>query len=140
MADGTHTAAPQHGEALVIFGITGELAKVTTFRSLHRLDQREVLLDCPIIGVAVDGWTVPQLSERTRTSIIGTGKTLDEMVFDRLAGQLHYLTDSAMKGLAGAGLTASGRVVVEKPFGLDLASSSALAAELTSTLTSPSPP
>ena len=35
-----------------------------------------------------------------------------------------------MKGLAGAGLTAHGRLVIEKPFGHDLASARALAAEL----------
>ena len=48
-----------------IFGITGDLAKVMTFRSLYRLEQRG-LLDCPIVGVAVDDWTVDQLRERAR--------------------------------------------------------------------------
>ena len=40
----------------MIFGITGDLAKVMTFRSLYRLERRG-LLDCPIVGVAVDDWT-----------------------------------------------------------------------------------
>ena len=62
---------------LVIFGITGDLAKVMTFRSLYRLEQRG-LLDCPIVGVAVDDWTVDQLVERARESIVGTGEQLDE--------------------------------------------------------------
>ena len=41
----------------VIFGITGDLAKVMTFHSLYRLEKRG-LLNCPIIGVAVDAWTL----------------------------------------------------------------------------------
>ena len=46
----------RRADRLVIFGITGDLAKVMTFRSLYRLEQRG-LLDCPILGVAVDDWT-----------------------------------------------------------------------------------
>ena len=60
----------------MVFGITGDLAKVMTFRSLYRLEQRG-LLDCPIVGVAVDDWTVDQLVERARESIVGTGEQLD---------------------------------------------------------------
>src|SRR6478672_10279687 len=52
-------------DILVVFGITGDLAKVMTFRSLYRLEQRG-LLKCPIVGVAVDDWTVDQLKERAR--------------------------------------------------------------------------
>ena len=70
-------------DVLVVFGITGDLAKVMTFRSLYRLEQRG-LLDCPIVGVAVDDWTVDQLVERARESIVGTGEQLDEDVFERL--------------------------------------------------------
>ena len=55
-----------------------------TFHSLYRLEQRG-LLDCPIVGVAVDDWTIDQLVERARTSIEGTGETLDPKVFDRFA-------------------------------------------------------
>ena len=149
-------------DALVVFGISGDLARVMTFRSLYRLEERG-LLNCPVIGVAVDDWTVPQLVERARASIVGTGENLDAHVFDRLAGRFGYvqgdLTDAAtydrvakavagctcpvfyleippflfgpvVKGLAAAGLTKSGRVVVEKPFGHDLASARALAAQL----------
>ena len=60
----------------MVFGITGDLAKVMTFRSLYRLEQRG-LLTCPIVGVAVDDWTVDQLVERARESIEGTGEQLD---------------------------------------------------------------
>jgi glucose-6-phosphate 1-dehydrogenase len=85
---------PQMGAApadrLVIFGITGDLAKVMTFRSLYRLEQRG-LLDCPILGVAVDDWSVDRLVERARESIVGTGEQLDEDVFNRFAARLSYV-------------------------------------------------
>jgi glucose-6-phosphate 1-dehydrogenase len=149
-------------DVFVIFGITGDLAKVMTFRSLYRLEQRG-LLECRIVGVAVDDWSVEQLIERARSSIVGTGEQLDEAVFERLARRLSYVAgdfaDAAtydrvqtaiadaqqpvfyleippflfgrvVQGLAGAGLTANARVVVEKPFGHDLASARALAEEL----------
>jgi glucose-6-phosphate 1-dehydrogenase len=149
-------------DVLVIFGITGDLAKVMTFRSLYRLERRG-LLDCPIVGVAFDDWTVEQLVDRARESIVGTGEQLDEDVFKRLAARFSYVrgdfSDSGMyervgeairgkktpvfyleippslfatvvKGLSEAGLTKTARVVVEKPFGHDLASARALADEL----------
>jgi len=154
--------APSSCDTFVIFGITGDLAKVMTFRSLYRLEQRN-LLDCPIVGVAVDDWSIDQLVARARTSIVGTGEQLDEQVFARLAARFSYVagdfSDAAtyqrvgaaikgaqrpvfyleippflfatvVKGLAEADLTRDARVVVEKPFGHDLASARALAAEL----------
>ncbi len=150
------------GDVLVVFGITGDLAKVMTFHSLYRLEARG-LLHCPIVGVAVEDWSVDQLRERARESIVGTGETIDEEIFKRFADRLSYVhgdfTDSAtykrvgeaitgtatpvfyleippflfgtvVKGLAEAGLTATGRVVVEKPFGHDTESAAALNDEL----------
>jgi glucose-6-phosphate 1-dehydrogenase len=148
---------------LVVFGITGDLARVMTFRSLYRLERRG-LLDCPIVGVAVDDWTIDRLRAHARECIEGTGETIDNDVFARFAARLSYVsgdfTDAAtyerVKGaiaeahtpvfyleippslfgrvigqLAGAGLVGTdGRVVVEKPFGHDLASARALAAEI----------
>jgi glucose-6-phosphate 1-dehydrogenase len=97
----TTTVAPQATEVrqgefnrpadvLVVFGITGDLAKVMTFRSLYRLELRG-LIDCPILGVAVDDWTVDQLKDRARESIVGTGEELDEKVFKRFADRLAYV-------------------------------------------------
>ncbi len=156
------SARPQPADILVIFGITGDLAKVMTFRSLYRLERRG-LLDCPVVGVAHKDWTREQLVERARTSIVGTGEVLDPAVFERFAARLSYvqgdfansatytrlaaavgsatrpvhyleippsLFATVVKGLADAGLTTNARVVVEKPFGTDLGSARALAAEL----------
>src|SRR5207344_2837401 len=149
-------------DVLVVFGITGDLARVMTFRSLYRLEARN-LLECPIVGVAVDDWTLDQLIERARDSIVATGEPLDEAIFKRFTDRLSYISgdfaDDAtykevgkaikgaktpvfyleippslfgmvVKGLAEAGLTKTGRVVVEKPFGHDRASAIALADEL----------
>jgi glucose-6-phosphate 1-dehydrogenase len=158
------TTAEEHakGDVLVIFGITGDLAKVMTFRSLYRLEARG-LLGCPIVGVAVDDWSVDDLRERASTSIEGTGEKIDQAVFDRFAERLSYVsgdfTDQStyervgaaiegktspvfyleippflfgqvVKELSDAGLTQGARIVVEKPFGHDLDSADALAADL----------
>jgi glucose-6-phosphate 1-dehydrogenase len=84
-------AAPRPADVFVVFGITGDLAKVMTFRSLYRLEARG-LLDCPIVGVAVDDWSVDQLVQRARDSIVGTGETLDEEIFKRFAARLSYVS------------------------------------------------
>ncbi|HET7047636.1 MAG TPA: glucose-6-phosphate dehydrogenase [Solirubrobacteraceae bacterium] len=79
------------GDALVVFGITGDLARKMTFRSLYRLEKRK-LLDCPVIGVAVDDWHVAQLRERALESIRQSGEKLDERVFSRLSNRLSYVS------------------------------------------------
>jgi glucose-6-phosphate 1-dehydrogenase len=155
-------AATQPADVFVIFGITGDLAKVMTFHSLYRLEERG-LLDCPIVGVAAEDWTVDQLRERARESVVACGVTLDETIFERLAARLSYLSGdfgngvvyakvakaiagthspvfyleippflfgTVIKGLADVGLTEHARVVVEKPFGHDLASAEALNAQI----------
>ena len=81
---------PASADVFVVFGITGDLARVMTFHSLYRLEARG-LLQCPIVGVAVDDWTVDQLVHRARESIDGTGEQIDEEVFDRFAARLSYV-------------------------------------------------
>jgi glucose-6-phosphate 1-dehydrogenase len=88
---GHDASAQRTADVLVIFGITGDLAKVMTFRSLYRLERRG-LLDCPIVGVAVDDWTKDQLVERARESIQGTGEDIDRTVFERFAARLSYVS------------------------------------------------
>jgi glucose-6-phosphate 1-dehydrogenase len=79
------------GDALVVFGITGDLARKMTFRSLYRLEKRK-LLDCPVIGVAVDDWDVAELRERALESIRQSGEKLDARVFSRLSNRLAYVS------------------------------------------------
>jgi len=98
---------PAPADVFVVFGITGDLAKVMTFRSLYRLEQR-LLLDCPIVGVAVEDWTHEDLIARARQSIEGTGETIDPKVFDRFAARLSYVsgdfTDPSMYERVGAAI------------------------------------
>jgi glucose-6-phosphate 1-dehydrogenase len=88
--DRDHGNRTDPADALIVFGITGDLAKVMTFRSLYRLEGRG-LIDCPIIGVAANDWSVEQLRDRARSSIVGTGEQLDESVFERLEARLSYI-------------------------------------------------
>src|SRR3954452_16688690 len=84
-------APPRPADAFVAFGITGDLAKVMTFRSLYRLERRG-LLTCPIVGVAVDDWSLEDLRDHARAAIVGTGEAVDEAVFERFASRLSYVS------------------------------------------------
>jgi glucose-6-phosphate 1-dehydrogenase len=154
--------AQRRADVFVVFGITGDLAKLMTFRALYRLERRG-LLDCPVVGVAVDDWTIAKLRRHMRTSIAAAGEKIDPKVFARLAKRLSYvqgdfddaqtyvrvrtalgkarrplfyleippsLFGTVVSGLSGEGLVRNARVIVEKPFGHDLASARSLAAEL----------
>ncbi len=78
-------------DALVVFGISGDLAKTQTLRSLYRLERRGIL-SCPVIGVAADDWSVQQLREHARQAIENAGEQLDERVFGRFAARLSYVS------------------------------------------------
>jgi glucose-6-phosphate 1-dehydrogenase len=149
-------------DALVIFGVTGDLAKKMTFVSLYRLERRRELA-CPVVGVAIDDLSDDQLRKRARASIVADGETLDDEVYGRLAARLSYVSGDytnpetyehlakhlglverptfyleippslfarVVQGIHDAGLTATARIVIEKPFGHDLASARALNATL----------
>jgi glucose-6-phosphate 1-dehydrogenase len=159
----TKSNGPRQADALVVFGITGDLAKKMTLRALYRLEQRE-LLPCPVIGVAVDDWSVEKLRDHARASIEATGEKIEKTAFKRFAEKLDYVSGdfskdetyqrlaqalrefhnpafyleippslfaTVVEGLARANLVSAGRrVIVEKPFGHDLASARELADEL----------
>src|SRR3954453_5042170 len=84
------SSPPGPADVLVIFGTTGDLAKVMTFRSLYGLERRG-LLDCPIVGVAADPWSLDDLREHARTAISDAGEDLDDEVFARLVGRFSYV-------------------------------------------------
>lgn len=81
--------ALQEADRLVIFGITGDLAKMT-LPSLYRLERRG-MLKVPIITVAFDDWTREQLINHARESIRTVEGNVDEAVFTRLAERLSYV-------------------------------------------------
>jgi glucose-6-phosphate 1-dehydrogenase len=86
-------------DLMVVFGITGDLARRMTFRALYRLERRK-LLDCPVVGVASQQITAGELAERAREAIVDSGEKLDDTLFERLARRLSYLhgdvTDDAV--------------------------------------------
>jgi glucose-6-phosphate 1-dehydrogenase len=82
---------PQPAGAMVIFGITGDLARKMTFRSLYRLEERHQL-NCPIIGVAMDQWSDDQLRDVARKAITECGEAVQDPIFNRLAHRMSYLS------------------------------------------------
>jgi glucose-6-phosphate 1-dehydrogenase len=142
-------------DALVIFGATGDLAKIETFPALVGLVKRGVL-DVPVIGVAKSGWGLEQFRDYAVASLklngmdpadpdavkmlsllryvdgdLGDDATYQAMSDQVGAGEkvLFYMEVPAQlfgriaEGIAAAGRTRGARVMVEKPFGTDLASS-----------------
>ena len=84
------TDGAEYADVLVVFGITGDLAKVMTFHSLYRLERRG-LLNCPIVGVAADDWTTDDLRDHARGAIAAQ-EEVDEATFDRFAARLSYIS------------------------------------------------
>jgi glucose-6-phosphate 1-dehydrogenase len=74
-------------DTMVIFGITGDLAKKQTFRALYRMERRNEL-QCRVIGVARDEWSDATLRDHARQAIEDSGEKISEHVFQRLAGRL----------------------------------------------------
>jgi glucose-6-phosphate 1-dehydrogenase len=144
--------------ALVLFGITGDLARKMLLPALYALSG-EGKLDLPIIGVAKTDMDLDGLREHAREACGGVhdaafekfagnlrlvqGDYRDPQTFARLRDEVegkgflvHYLAvppalfADVAEGLAGAGLNRDARLVVEKPFGNSLASARQLNAEL----------
>jgi glucose-6-phosphate 1-dehydrogenase len=145
----------EKADALVIFGATGDLAKIETFPALVGLVKRGVL-DVPVIGVAKSGWGLAQFRDYATASLklngmdpsdpaavkmlsllryvdgdLGDDATYKAMSDQVGAGQkvLFYLEVPPVlfgriaQGIATAGRARGARIMVEKPFGTDLASS-----------------
>jgi len=146
-------------DALVIFGATGDLAKLETFPALVGLVDRGVLT-VPVIGVAKSGWNLDRFREYAAQSLRDNNMDPASASARTMLGLLRYvdgdLDDAATyeamsqemgkdcrralfylevppvlfgriaEGIAGAGRADGARVMVEKPFGTDLASAIAL--------------
>jgi glucose-6-phosphate 1-dehydrogenase len=158
----TDQAAPANQidrvNALVIFGATGDLAKLETFPALVGLVERGVL-DVPVIGVAKSGWGLDQFRDYATASLklnnmdparpaavkmlqllrYVDGDLDDPATYQAMSDQmgqaekaLFYLEvpqglfGRIARGIAEAGRAKGGRIMVEKPFGNDLASAQQL--------------
>ena len=145
-------------DALVVFGVTGDLAHKMIFPALYAMAKSGVL-KVPVIGVASSKWSLVQLRKHAKDSIEQAGKLADRNALDHLLSLLQYVSGdysdpatfkalkqalgkakrpahylaippslfaTVIKNLGAAGLADKGRVIVEKPFGRDLASARAL--------------
>ena len=141
-------------DALVIFGISGDLAAKKIFPALYAMVKRSVLT-VPVMGVATRDWTLEQLRQHVQTSLRKEGGIDDQAACGRLLSLLRYVSGNyndpstfdaiktalsgaqrpahylaippalfatVLRGLGTAGLARQARVIVEKPFGRDLAS------------------
>ena len=141
-------------DALVLFGVTGDLAHKMIFPALYSLAKRDAL-KVPVIGVAFPKWSLARLRLRVKDSIKRSGGIDSPRALQRLLSVLRYVSGdyndpgtfaaikgalgdarrpahylaippslfaTVIKGLGDAGLAKGGRVIVEKPFGRDLAS------------------
>ena len=78
-------------DALVIFGISGDLARKMTYDALYELELHGTLR-VPVIGVAKDDLDGKQLVKRMRESCVAAEKDdLDESVFERLSERVGYV-------------------------------------------------
>src|SRR5215475_10886097 len=83
--------APTAAHVLVIFGITGDLAKKQTFPALYRLERRGEL-QCAVVGVARSEWSAATLRDHARQAIEDSGEKISEHVFQRLAERLSMVS------------------------------------------------
>ena len=149
-----HRALQGRADALLLFGITGDLARKKLFSALYQLEL-EGILQGPVVGIATSVLTADDIRDRARESLEKSGLDVDEAVFKRLADRLDYvpgdyrepetfakirsrtpgsecpvaylaippfLFTTVVDGLGSNNLNC-GRVVLEKPFGRDLATS-----------------
>jgi glucose-6-phosphate 1-dehydrogenase len=141
-------------DALVVFGVSGDLAHKMIFPALYAIAKRGAL-KVPVIGVASSKWNLARLRSRAADSIKRSGGIDNQRALRHLFSLLQYVqgdyndrdTFTAIKkalgrarrpahylaippslfatviqGLGAAGLAEHARVIVEKPFGRDLAS------------------
>ena len=92
VAGESHAATPSGippSDALVVFGITGDLARKMTLKSLYLLERHD-LLDCPVIGVARERWTDDDLRARALEAVKASKVPFSKKTFDRFAQKLTY--------------------------------------------------
>jgi glucose-6-phosphate 1-dehydrogenase len=153
----THGSATR-SDALVLFGVTGDLAHKMIFPALYAMAKRGTL-KVPVIGVASSKWSLAHLRSRATDSIKRSGGIDNQRALRHLLSLLQYvqgdyndrdtftairkalgrarrpahylaippsLFATVIQGLGAAGLAEKARVIVEKPFGRDLASARSL--------------
>src|ERR1700678_3528284 len=78
-------------DALVLFGVTGDLAHKMTFPALYAMTKRGNL-NVPLIGVAFPKWRLPRLRKRVTESIKQSDGIDDQRAFDHLMSRFQYIS------------------------------------------------
>jgi glucose-6-phosphate 1-dehydrogenase len=86
---GEDVAAGPQGDALVLFGITGDLAKKKLMPALYSCFRRG-RLKVPVIGVAKEAWTLDDLRAHAHDAVVEC-KDFDEDTFQGLAQLLDFV-------------------------------------------------
>jgi glucose-6-phosphate 1-dehydrogenase len=141
-------------DALVVFGVTGDLAHKMIFPALYAMAKRGDLT-VPVVGVALPKWSMASVHRRITDSIKRTGGIDNKRALRHLLSSVQYvagdykdpstfaaikralgkarrpafylaippvLFESVIQSLGTSKLAENARVIVEKPFGRDLAS------------------
>jgi len=90
----TETAS---ADALVVFGITGDLARRMTLPALYRLTQQG-LLTCPVVGVGRRPVRDDELARHARDAIEAAEDGVDERVLADFLSRLSYVGGDAEEG------------------------------------------
>ena len=81
-----------HSDALVLFGVTGDLAHKMTFPALYAMVKRGNL-NVPVIGVAFPKWGLDRLHKRVTDSIRRSSGGIDnQRALDRLLSLIQYVS------------------------------------------------
>ena len=83
--------AKPHSDALVIFGVTGDLAHKMIFPALYAMVKRGSL-NVPVIGVAFPKWSLERLHRRATDSIKRSGGIDNKSAFQHLLSLLKYVS------------------------------------------------
>ena len=78
-------------DALVFFGITGDLAFKKIFPALQAMSRHRGTPGQPLIGVASTRWTLDSVKARVRDSLAAYGGGVDEAAYAALAERLRYV-------------------------------------------------
>ena len=87
---GLRKSDPKRSDALILFGVTGDLAHKMIFPALYAMTKRGVL-NVPVVGVAAPKWSLAQLRRHAMDSIKQAGKIDDRDACDHLLSLLQYV-------------------------------------------------
>ena len=83
--------AASRSDALVLFGVTGDLAHKMIFPTLYAMAKRGSL-KVPVIGVAFPKWSLTRLRKRVTDSVKRSGGIDNHRAFDHLLSSLKYVS------------------------------------------------